>query len=276
MKLTMASKLIIRMMAAGTFTHIRRNHNETMFEEAAIDVLVFRYCRDPTLPRTISINSEEKVLVHTNGIVTFTTIDPGDDSVQLTELFHISVGMVSGKESVFKNAYHGTVDILNGFDVVGGTVATQPNEPTAPIERIDRYILYTEFPTPDPATNVYLTANRPVLLARKIRRFDETNWFEWGATRNRSTVEAHLGEECLYVSNITRASTVCFKSTIRLFGGGLIMLRPRNPLPNGGMDHIIAYLNSTEFKSNYMYAGRFKIGHKQLACAMIRWSVENY
>lgn len=44
-KLTSAAKLLNVMMTTGTFTHIYHNHNEKMFENASIDVIVFRYCK---------------------------------------------------------------------------------------------------------------------------------------------------------------------------------------------------------------------------------------
>ncbi len=35
------------------------------------------------------------------------------------------------------------------------------------------------------------------------------------------------------------------------------------------LDVVIAHLNSEECKKNYMYAGRFKMGQRQLCCMMI-------
>ena len=36
------------------------------------------------------------------------------------------------------------------------------------------------------------------------------------------------------------------------------------PKKNINVENIVEFLNSDSFKSNYMYSGRFKIGHKQL------------
>ena len=41
------------------------------------------------------------------------------------------------------------------------------------------------------------------------------------------------------------------------------------PKKNIDLNKIKKYLNSNEFKNNYMYSGRFKIGHKQLSNAHI-------
>ena len=40
------------------------------------------------------------------------------------------------------------------------------------------------------------------------------------------------------------------------------MMIPKN---NINLENIIKYLNSDNFKNNYMYSGRFKLGHKQLS-----------
>ena len=45
------------------------------------------------------------------------------------------------------------------------------------------------------------------------------------------------------------------------FGGGLLMLIPKGDIELG---KVVDYLNSRDFKKNYTYSGRFKIGHRQL------------
>ena len=45
-KLTSASKLLNKMMLNGFFTHIYHPHNEKMFANAFIDVIVFRYLKN--------------------------------------------------------------------------------------------------------------------------------------------------------------------------------------------------------------------------------------
>ncbi len=49
LKLTSASKLLNTMMTNGTFTHIFHPNNEKMFENASIDIIVFRYCKNSSI-----------------------------------------------------------------------------------------------------------------------------------------------------------------------------------------------------------------------------------
>jgi hypothetical protein len=59
---------------------------------------------------------------------------------------------------------------------------------------------------------------------------------------------------------------VAFKGKVTHFGGKLLCLIPKKDVD---LDKIIDYLNSDDFKKNYMYAGRFKIGHRQLSLALL-------
>ena len=69
----------------------------------------------------------------------------------------------------------------------------------------------------------------------------------------------------IYISNLTRRSIVAFVGEVTYFGGSLIMLLPKENLNIGlNFDTIVDYINSDQFKSNFMFSGRFKIGHRQI------------
>ena len=116
-----------------------------------------------------------------------------------------------------------------------------------------------------------MLSHKSDLISRKIRKFSEKNWFEWGALRNRETIKTKLDRKCIYVSNITRAQNICFQGSVEYFGGGLIIMIPKEEITVNtnkkiqiNLEKMTHYMNSESFKSNYMYSGRFKIGHKQL------------
>jgi len=104
-------------------------------------------------------------LINTNGILTFS--DNLDNSLnKFDDYFDIFVGMVSGKESVFKNDCFGNISVLNKKDT------------------LEKYILIENFPTKSKKLDSYLLKHKNELLSRKIRKFTDNNWFEWGALRN--------------------------------------------------------------------------------------------
>lgn len=249
-KLTSATNLINRMLKSGTFTHIYHPHNESLFENASIDVIVFRYCKDKSLDNIIKLNDETKYLINTNGILTFSDNEHSHlDYKIVSQYFDVYVGMVTGKESVFKNNKYGNIKILTGKDT------------------LENYILIDSFPTNKINLNKYMLSHKQDLLDRKIRKFNTNNWFEWGALRNYTTIKNNLGKPCLYINTVTRSEKVCFKSTVQYFGGNLIIMIPKDTSIE--LDTIVNYLNSFDFKKNYMYSGRFRIGHKQLCNALL-------
>jgi len=244
-KLTSATRLLNSMTNQGTFTHIFHPHDEKMFENATIDVLVFRYCKDVSLiTNKVLYNGELLNVINSNGLITFDNTDMKNRGVLFQEHFDIYVGLVSGKESVFKNEELGNISVLNGKDVT------------------NRYIQIDTYPSDTEAVNEYLLQNKQELLNRGIRKFDERNWYQWGAPRNIHVMKTCFGQKCIYIYNLTRKPQIAFPETVQYFGGGLIMLKPKNNQCD--IDKCLAYINSGTFQNKFRYSGRFKIGQRQL------------
>lgn len=248
-RLTSASKLIDKMYRSGRFTHWLFPHNEHLFEGASIDVVVFRYQKHSETPPSshspTQVNGQNMFCNMRNGILTFSN-SPAV-GIPIADLFHVYVGLVSGKEEVYRVPF-GNTRILTDKDTT------------------QNYIFATEFPTESSEINAHMLANKGVLMERKIRRFTESNWFEWGAPRNLAAMTEYAGQQCIYVRNLTRKSEVAFKGTVQPFGGALLCLIPKE---NQNIDSIVQYLNSEGFRKDYIFSGRFKIGHKQLSNVLI-------
>lgn len=253
LKLTCAAKLLDKMMSTGTFTHIYHPNNEKLFENASIDVIVFRYCLNPDIQKRVLYNGESLYIHNSQGMITFNKM-PRDDnrSCLFSDYFDICVGLVSGKDQVYKNEELGNIQVLNGEN------------------KKESYIYIKAFPTDSEKVNQHLLASKESLLARRIRRFDEKNWFEWGAPRNINTMIGHKGEPCIYIHNLTRSSSVAFVGEVEYFGGGLIMLRPKldkihTQNTKTTLRKIVSFLNSITFREQFTFSGRFKIGHRQIS-----------
>jgi len=246
-KLTSASKLLNIMMINGTFTHIYHPNNEKMFENASIDIIIFRYCKNNLIEKKVLYNDKSLFIVNNNGLITFEE-NKNNNCFTFQDYFDIYVGIVSGKEEVYKNNELGNIKVINGEN------------------KIDNYIYIQKYPCENDKINNYLSLHKKELIERKIRKFNENNWFEWGAMRNITVINSNIGKECIYVYNLTRKSNVSFIGTIDYFGGGLIMLKPKKDC---NLNKIISYINSNVFKNNFMYSGRFKIGHRQISNSYI-------
>jgi hypothetical protein len=132
---------------------------------------------------------------------------------------------------------------------------------------IKLYEIYIEnYPCEDAKINEYLLQHKNELITRGIRKFTEKNWFEWGAPRNIDAINSNKTKDCIYIYNLTRKSDVSFLGKVSYFGGGLIMLKPKKMCD---LNKIVAYINSNTFKANFMFSGRFKIGHRQICNSYI-------
>ena len=107
-----------------------------------------------------------------NGIVTFS--DSEQTGSPLSDTFDVYVGLVSGRDEIYRVPF-GNVDVLCDKG------------------KADRFIFPESYPTNNKAIDDHLLANKGALLERKIRKFSESNWFEWGAPRNLTAIRANLG-----------------------------------------------------------------------------------
>lgn len=248
LKLTSASNLLNEMMTNGTFTHIFHPHNENMFENASIDVIVFRYCKSKTIEKKVLYNDKLRYITNGNGLITFGDEETEEQQVRFQDYFDVYVGLVTGKEDVYKNSELGNMNVLNGEN------------------KVEKYIYIETYPCENEKINRHLLNHRTDLIERGIRKFNEKNWFEWGAPRNISTIRANLEKECIYIYNLTRNPHVAFIGKVQYFGGGLLLLIPKKKC---NLTKIVSYINGGRFKENFMFSGRFKIGHRQICNSCI-------
>ncbi len=243
-KLTSASHIIEKMSNNGCFTDFLFPHNERLFEGASIDVVVFRYEKGTRNNKAI-VNGKESFCNVNKGIITFSDAEVAGTSID--SQFNVYVGLVSGRDEIYRVPF-GNIDILNDKD------------------RVEKYIFTDTFPTNIAIIDAHLLAHKEELLERRIKKFSENNWFEWGAPRNISSIRNYWGKPCIYVRNMTRNKEVAFVGTVQYFGGALLCLVP---IEGADIQKIVDYINSQTFQKDYLYAGRFKIGHKQISTAIV-------
>lgn len=246
-KLTRAGPIINKMILEGSFTDFLFPNDESLFDKASIDVVVFRYEKG-TFANKALVNETEMFCNVKNGIVTFS--DKEVCGKPISDFFNAYVGIVSGRDSVYKQTF-GNIDVLQDKD------------------KIEKFIQVKTLPSGDERIDVWLNSHKDELINRKIRKFSEKTWFEWGALRNISQVENNVGKTCIYIRNMTRSKEIAFIDKVQYFGGSLICLIPKNDISKSDMQTIVETLNSENFRNNYTYAGRFKIGHKQICNAEI-------
>ena len=243
-KLTSAAPIIQKMESMGSFTDFLFPHDERLFDKASVDVLVFRYEKGLKTNECM-VNGEKKVCNIRDGVITFSS--QAVYGVSLNEMFSVHVGMVSGRDAVYKNRI-GNIDVLTDKD------------------KMEKFIFVENYPSSIPAIDAHLLSHKDELIGRKIKKFSESNWFEWGAPRNLKTIRENMGKDCIYIRTITRQKVVAFMDKVQYYGGSLICLIPKKRMD---LKKYVEHFNSSVFQSDYMYAGRFKIGHRQLCNVII-------
>ena len=113
-----------------------------------------------------------------------------------------------------------------------------------------------EFPCEDKKINEYLLSHKEDLIKRRIKKYTEKNWFEWGAPRNIKKMKKYKGEECIYVSPLTRDKKVAFIGKVDYFGG-LIMMRPHKKCD---LEKVIKYFFIIYFRIKIISIIFFQIG----------------
>jgi adenine-specific DNA-methyltransferase len=238
-KKTNCCKLLSMMMKYGCFTDVYYPKNENLFEHASVDIVIFRYCKSISLEKICNFNNVKKFVNEINGIVTF---ENSIKNLPMSDFFNVKVGIVSGCEEVFKQEF-GNKSLITAEN------------------KTEKYILIEQFPSGNKNIDSHLFLNKNTLMKRKIRKFNETNWYQFGALRNINFIQENLGKKCIYIYNVSRKENVAFIGRVDFFSSNLLLLLPKNKVD---LEKVNIYLNSTEFKENYTYSGRFMIGQKQI------------
>lgn len=129
----------------------------------------------------------------------------GDYPLRFSDVAYVKVGAVSGADDLYASEEHGNRDFVCSTTARTG---------------LTRRMLWVEPEDPPPTV---LLPHRERLLARKVRRFDEANWWQWGRGY-------HLSERPrVYVNGKTRATRPFFLHPSPHYDGSVLALFPHRP-----------------------------------------------
>lgn len=153
LKATSARKLNRLLYEKGSFTHYRELGDAAVFKGYTPNCAIWRWEKGATC----RITAQGDTFHCHQGQLWF-----GDDNAAcetLSTLFDVKVGAVSGADHLFASPRHGNVDMVCSSTVRDGAT---------------RRMIYNE-------KHPSLDKHKAALLARKIRAFNEANWWEWDA-----------------------------------------------------------------------------------------------
>ncbi len=243
-KTTGARKLNEYLYNEGSITHFRDFGDERIFSGAMPNCAVWRFERS----RDSRLLEDGREFLCLDGQIYFldrSAPEAGDSRAirrrRLGDDFEVRVGAVSGADEVFTNAKHGDIEF-----VCSRTRSTGELRP----------MIYSR-------NSRVLRPHKARLLSRRIRRFDESNWWQWGRGYPLRTGER------IYVNSKTRVSEPFFVHDAPAFDGSVLALFPKRKGIN--LAQACAKLNRIDWHSmGFMTGGRYLFSQRSLEAAIVQ------
>ena len=228
-KQTSSIKLNNTLYEYGTITDWYEYGDKNLFKGYSPNVVIWRFEKNNFTRKTNTSNGEKNFIIR-NGQVLFTD---NNFTVKFNDLFFVKVGAVSGADDIFTNDL-GNKNFVCSFTKKTGELKT----------------MYYE------VINNHLTQNKEKLLTRKIKKFDETNWWKWGRGYYESNTER------IYVNCKTRDNNPFFTNECKNYDGSILAIFPKKKI---NIEQVVNDLNSVDWDDlGFKVGGRLVFSQKSL------------
>jgi len=191
-KLTAAKKLNAWLFAQGSITDFFETGDTRVFDEHTPNCAIFRFEKG----RMDRQMTDGRRFVEVDGQLMFLR---DDYSVRFADLFTVKVGAVSGADQIFTHP-KGNMEFVCSKTVETGET---------------RRMLYG-------IKHPHLEKHKTELLARRVKPFDESNWWQWGRA---FPINLHPR---IYVNGRTRKPEPFFLHDCHSFDGAVLALFTKN------------------------------------------------
>ncbi|MCL2161400.1 MAG: class I SAM-dependent methyltransferase [Betaproteobacteria bacterium] len=240
-KLTSAAKLNDWLYGQGTISHWCETGDTRLFMDAVPNCAIFRFVRGDFSRRTLwrrlgDAQWDTRKMVHLQGQIAFTHAHL---CVPLADLFEVKVGGVSGADKIYIHP-EGNLELVCSHTVTTG--------------KTRRMIYNLHHP--------YLESHKETLLARRIQKFDESNWWKWGRDYHKSAAGR------IYINAKTRNKRPFFKHPCKAYDGSILALFPKTEM---NIDCAIELLNDAVpwEELGFIVDGRYLFTQRSLATLML-------
>lgn len=232
-KLTSARKLNAWLYSQGTITDFIETGDARIFGSYVPNCAILRFEKG----RTDRTMSDGRIFKESHGQLLFLK---GNYTVPLSDLFDVKVGAVSGADEVFVHP-EGETEF-----VCSTTIDTRKTRRA-----------YFD------VRNTYLEQFKERLLARRLRKFDESNWWLWGRKHHVSNAPR------IYVNVMTRRVKPFFTHKCNNYDGSILALFPRDPTMD--LKKAVRLLNTVvDWKDlGFICDGRFIFHQRSLQNCML-------
>ncbi|MDB5801120.1 MAG: methyltransferase small domain protein [Rhodocyclales bacterium] len=226
-KATAARKLNQLIFEQGSITDFIDLGDARIFDGAVPNTAIFRFEKGRMDRRM----HDGRMFDCHNGQLVFLG---GGYSLPFASLFSVKVGAVSGLDAVFTHDAGNVEFVCSKTRLTGQT----------------RRMLYgVEHP--------HLAQHKAELLARRIRKFGERNWWHWGRDHHKSDAPR------IYVNNKTRQVQPFFVHECKDYDGSVLAIFPHDPLMD--VQRAAALLNAVDWAElGFVCDGRFLFAQRAL------------
>ena len=223
----------------GTITHIINLCDRKVFSDCSPDVIIIRYQKGNlshiiNYQKTLESTPIKTTDILRNGTYQFNNFEKFK---YLKDFFNIKVGLVIGCNHIFEKDTPISVSIITS-----DYNTTKKRRKFLYLDNLTLDELYKNH------VDVYnhLMINKHALLKRKVRKFNETNWWKWGGARNIKYMKGDC--DCIYVNQRTRHDNPFFIHKMSFFDGTILCLIPKHKI---NLQNWIHYLNNNKGHLHY-------------------------
>ena len=233
LKATSSIKLNNFIYYNGTITDIIDLGDQKVFGEFTPNCIIWRFEKG-NFSRKTNITSEFALC---NGQLLFTG---AYYSLYFKDIFSVKVGAVSGHDKIFTHDKYGNAEF-----VCSSTHKTGQTK---------RMIFNVK--------HAYLESYKEQLLKRRIKQFDQTNWWQWGR------LHCISDRKRIYVNTRTRNKHPFFIHKCKNYDGSILAVFPNSPESNE--KQLCDKLNSVNwFELGFVCDGRYLFSQKSLENSLL-------
>jgi adenine-specific DNA-methyltransferase len=243
LKATGAARLNTWLADQGTVTDFEDLGDARIFDGVVPNCAIWRFEKGNLSRRT----RDGRRMVLAGGQLLFTH---GIYSVPMKSVFSVKVGAVSGADDIYTNAELGNADFVCSK--------------TAQTGELRRMIFDTPLP--------WLEQFKERLLARRVARFDENNWWKWGRRHHVSNAPR------IYVNHKTRNVRPFFLNDCTNYDGSVLALFPhRAHLKPADLVRLTEMLNDVNWAElGFVCDGRFLFAQRSLENSLLPEDFSDY
>jgi len=234
LKASGAGRLNTWLFDQGTITDFEDLGDAKIFAGAAPNCAIWRFEKGNAGHRL----GDGRRMALSGGQLMFTR---GIYSLPLASVFSVKVGAVSGADDIFGNAEFANADFVCSKTAQSGAT---------------RRMIYLDREGPI----AWLEQFKERLLARRVTRFDESNWWKWGRRH-------HVSDDPrIYVNGRTRNLRPFFLHPCRNYDGAVLALFPhRAKLKAAELERLAQMLNDVDWgELGFVCDGRFLFSQRSL------------